>query len=144
VAWLPKKCVVVPIDFSEHSLTAITTALELVARPADVHVLHVLMASVDRDLLTEWAPLPDDETWDAAGRKHLAEFLKTHGIADVVEEVCLGDPGFAITDYAQRQQAELIVIPSHGYQGMKRLLLGSVADRVIRYSHCPVLVLRRT
>ncbi len=142
MAWFPKACVVVPVDFSVHSVAAIATALELVAKPSDVHVIHVLMGGSDRDLLREWAPGTDAETWDAAGRQRLADFLKSHSVAGVVQVVCLGDPGFAITDYARQQQAAMIVIPSHGFHGMKRLLLGSVADRVIRYAPCPVLVLR--
>jgi nucleotide-binding universal stress UspA family protein len=143
MAWLPKKCVVVPVDFSACSPEAIATALELVEKPGDVHVIHVLMGGSDRDLQHQWAPRQEGETWDDAGRKYLAEYLKKHNIAGVEQAVRLGDPGFAITDYARQQQAELIVIPSHGYHGVKRLLLGSVADRVIRYAHCPVLVLRR-
>lgn len=140
--WVPKAAVIVPIDFSRHSLAAISTALELAANPSDVHVMHVLMGGSDRHLLQEWAPASSGETWDTAGRKHLAEYLKSHSIPEVVQHICLGDPGFAITDYARQQEASLIVIPSHGFQGVARLLLGSVADRVIRYAPCPVLVLR--
>ena len=144
MAWLPKTCVVVPIDFSECAPAAIATAFELVAKPSDVHVIHVLMGGSDRDLLHQWALPPSGTTSDAVGHKFLAEYLKKHNVADVVQTVCVGDPGFAITDYARAQKAELIVIPSHGFHGVNRLLLGSVADRVIRYAHCPVLVLRRT
>ena len=54
-----------------------------------------------------------------------------------------GDPGLMIADYAADVQADLIVMPSHGYHGVKRLLLGSVAERVLRHANCPVLVLRR-
>ncbi len=143
MSWLPKKCIVVPIDFSKDSLIAIGTALELVEKPADVHVIHVLMGSRDRDLMQEWAPQPPGEPWDAAGRQFLADYLRANHISGLVQAVRLGDPGFAITDYARQQRAELIVIPSHGFHGIKRLLLGSVADRVIRYADCPVLVLRR-
>ncbi len=143
MAWLPKKCVVVPIDFSASAPVAVATALELVEKPGDVHVIHVLMGGSDRGLQHQRAHVPDNEPWAAAGRRRLTDFLKQHGIVDVVEAILLGDPGFAITDYAREQQADLIVIPSHGFHGIKRLLLGSVADRVIRYAHCPVLVLRR-
>ena len=108
-----------------------------------MHVIHVLMGGSDRDLQHQWASKPEGENWDAAGRRYLADYLKKHGITGAVQVIRLGDPGFAITDYAREQEAELIVIPSHGFHGMNRLLLGSVADRVIRYADCPVLVLRR-
>ena len=48
-----------------------------------------------------------------------------------------------IVDYTERTDSDLIVLPSHGRTGVSRLLLGSVAERVCRYAHCPVLVLRR-
>jgi nucleotide-binding universal stress UspA family protein len=57
-------------------------------------------------------------------------------------EILFGDPGHEITDYAERVEADLIVMPSHGRTGLSRLLIGSVAERVIRLAHCPVLVLR--
>jgi len=144
MAWLPKSCVVVPIDYSESSQGAIITALEFVTDPSHVHVMHVLLPARDRDQLAEWAVSPEGEAWDDVGRAYLADFLQRHNVASVTQAVRLGDPGFAITDYARDNHADLIVIPSHGYHGLKRLLLGSVAERVIRYAGCPVLVLRRS
>ena len=57
--------------------------------------------------------------------------------------VLLGEPAHGITDYAQEKGAQLIVVPSHGRTGLTRLLIGSVAERVVRLAHCPVLVLRK-
>jgi nucleotide-binding universal stress UspA family protein len=56
--------------------------------------------------------------------------------------VAFGDPGQRITAYAEEVGADVIVMPSHGRTGLKRLLLGSVAERVLRLAHCPVLVLK--
>ncbi|MEZ6094353.1 MAG: universal stress protein [Pirellulaceae bacterium] len=53
-----------------------------------------------------------------------------------------GDPGSEITRFAKENDAGLIVISSHGRTGVSRLLLGSVAERVVRLAPCPVLVLR--
>ena len=53
-----------------------------------------------------------------------------------------GDPGYEIGRFAEEKNAGLVVISSHGRQGISRLLLGSVAERVVRLSPCPVLVLR--
>ena len=55
-----------------------------------------------------------------------------------------GKPGVTILKVSEEISADLIVIPSHGYHGMKRLVLGSVAERVIRHATCSVLVLRRS
>lgn len=141
--WLPKKCVVVPIDFSDAAPKAISLALELVASPADVHVIHVLVDTTGFSVFGEWAPLKEGESWDGAARKYLAEWLAEQHFTGVTQEVRLGDPGFAITEFARERNADLIVIPSHGYHGVTRILLGSVAGRVIHYATCPVLVLRR-
>jgi nucleotide-binding universal stress UspA family protein len=56
--------------------------------------------------------------------------------------VAFGDPGNEIAGYAERLKADLIVMPSQGRSGVARLLIGSVAERVVRLAHCPVLILR--
>jgi nucleotide-binding universal stress UspA family protein len=48
----------------------------------------------------------------------------------------------AITDLAKEKRAQLIVIGSHGKTGLKRLLMGSVVEKVVCHSHCPVLVVK--
>jgi nucleotide-binding universal stress UspA family protein len=58
-------------------------------------------------------------------------------------EVRIGDPGAEIVKVATELKAGLIVMPSHGRTGLKHLLLGSVAERVVRTATCPVLVLRK-
>jgi nucleotide-binding universal stress UspA family protein len=84
---------------------------------------------------------------DNSRREHAAEVLRQR-LSDpkhlgVRIEILFGDPGSEIADYAQRHSADLIVLPSHGRTGLKRLLLGSVAERIVRLAHCPVLVLRQ-
>ena len=59
------------------------------------------------------------------------------------DDVIIGDPGISIANYAEEVKADLVVIPSHGYHGLHRLVLGSTTERVIRHCHSPVLVLRR-
>ena len=57
-------------------------------------------------------------------------------------EVAFGSPADEITRFAQDHSVELIVLPSHGRTGLMRMMIGSVAERVVRLAHCPVLVLR--
>lgn len=140
--WLPKKLVVVPFDFSDESRDAIDTALQLVSTPAEVRVVHAM-----QDL----SPLEMGELWtsidDQVRRKHalqaMREKLADPHFAQVQLDVVFGDPGHAITHYASDVKADLIVLPSHGRTGIGRLLIGSVAERIVRYAHCPVLVLRK-
>ena len=70
------------------------------------------------------------------------ELLVSLKYAKAPIEILFGDPGHEITEFAERVKADLIVMPSHGRTGLSRLLIGSVAERVIRLAHCPVLVLR--
>jgi nucleotide-binding universal stress UspA family protein len=142
MAWLPQKTVVVPIDFSGTSVEAVGTALELVDSPSDVHVLHVVMPLDNMSSGMNWGAI-DDRSREEAVEEHFGEFLKTHGFTGVTTVVRVGDPGLEIADYAKDASSKLIVIPSHGHHGVKRMLLGSVAERVIRHAECAVLVLRR-
>jgi nucleotide-binding universal stress UspA family protein len=102
-------------------------------------------------VLPEAAMMDPDPVWieiDNANRAErttevLRQRLSGEKYEQVQIEIEFGDPGYRIADFAQRVAAELIVIPSHGRTGLGRMLLGSVAERVIRLSHCPVLVLRK-
>ena len=141
MGWLPKKKVIVPFDFSENSLAAVDTALQMVADPS-----HVTVANVLQDL----SPLEPSEVWntiDTATRlRHvgaaLRERLSDSRYSKVHIDISVGDPGHEIADLAEREHADLIVLPSHGRRGLTRLLIGSVAERIVRLAHCPVLVLR--
>jgi len=133
--------IVVPIDFSDESIEAIDTALEISEQPSQVHVVHVLpdVEPREMDLLRGI----DDE----ARKKHAMDALqerlansKYDGIQFAIE---VGDAGQRIVHLAESIQAGLIVTPSHGRSGIKRLLLGSVAERILRLAHCTVLVLRK-
>lgn len=141
MAWLPKRNVVAPVDFSAQSFAAVDQALELVASPADLHLIHVLPVVIPADPGVVWTSI-DDESRRRHARLALQERLSDAKYQGVQLQVELGDPGHEIADYAQRIGAELIVVSSHGRTGLTRLLIGSVAERVVRLAHCPVLVLK--
>jgi nucleotide-binding universal stress UspA family protein len=142
MAWFPKRNVVVPVDFSPESMDAIDVGLQLVDQPAHLHVVHVVI---------DITPLEAGEVWgviDPQARieqmdKTLRQKLADAKYAGVQITVLLGEPAHAIANFAQEKHADLVVIPSHGRTGLTRLLIGSVAERVVRLAHCPVLVLRR-
>lgn len=137
-----KQSVVVPIDFSGGSVDAINTALEFVDSHSQVHVVHVVLPLDNMSPGVVWGTI-DDESRIKAVTDHFDEFLQNHGFTGVTTSVRVGNPGIEITEYATEVKADLIVIPSHGYHGVKRFLLGSVAERVLRHADCAVLVLRR-
>lgn len=138
----PKRSVVVPVDFSTESLEAVDVALDLVDEPAHLRVVHVLRDVSTAELEEMWEQ-PDQQDAHDQAHQMLREKLSDAKYQGIEFEVIFGDPGESITDCASRHAAELIVIPSHGRTGLKRLLIGSVAERVVRLSHCPVLVLRK-
>ncbi|MEX0641290.1 MAG: universal stress protein [Pirellulales bacterium] len=140
--WLPKKTVVVPIDFSDESFAALATARELVADSSALHLIHVLPYLEVTEPGVIWEAIDD-----ASRRKHaedaLRERLASGDYKGAKIFIAFGDPGREVAEYAQTSGAELIVLSSHGRTGLSRLLIGSVAERIVRLAHCPVLVLRQ-
>jgi len=143
MGWQSKKCVVVPVDFSESSAPAIRMALDCAESPESVHVVHGILNLEQVSPYGYWA-VDDVKSREATAIEHLGKFLEENDIQGVKAVVLLGDPSAEIVKYADEQQADLVVIPSHGYSGLTRMLLGSTAERVIRHAHCPVYVMRRT
>ena len=142
MSWFPKKKIVVPIDFSNESRDAVETALSLAESPAGVHVVHVLQKLSATEPAATWGEL-DDETRRRHATKAVRELFSEARHDGMKVDIAFGDPGHEIAKHAEALGAELIVIPSHGLSGIKRLLIGSVAERVVRLAHCPVLVLRK-
>lgn len=142
MSWFPKKRIVVPIDFSDESFSALDAAAQMVESRDGLHVVHVLPELSPAEPMMAW------EAFETAKRRKNAEEALRERLAkgnfhDVQLSVFVGDPGQEIAAYAERVGAELIVMPSHGRTGVRRLLIGSVAERVVRLAHCPVLVLRK-
>lgn len=140
--WFTKKIVLVPIDFSEQSMAAIDVGRDAVDSPAGLHVLHVLPVLTPAEPTGLAWNVPADNARREATENSLRERLVNEKYRGVQIAVTFGDPGQEIANYAQQIKAEMIVLPSHGRTGLKRLLIGSVAERVCRLAHCPVMVLR--
>lgn len=132
--------VIVPLDFSPEADKAIGVALQIVASPRQVTAVHVAQS------ISAFEPGIVFAASDASRREYLLEILQRRysdaKLNEIQFAVLFGNPGQEIVDYAARVNAGLIVMPSHGRTGRERLLIGSVAERVIRLAHCPVLVLR--
>ena len=144
MSWFPKKRVVVPIDFSHSSDEAIQTALEITRKPEAVHVIHVALLPNFIPYAGEVIATVEPERWLELAKTHLADYLKSRPqFAGVSSKVLEGDAGTRIAEFAAESRADLIVMCSHGYHGVKRFLLGSVTESVLRHAPCEVLVLRR-
>jgi len=142
MSFLPRRRIVAPVDFSDFSMEAVAVAIDIAGGSQNVHVVHVLPSAEPVEAEMVLSPVDDEIRLRKATEALKAKFNDPK-FAKMTVEVLIGDPGHALTEYAGRIGADLIVIPSHGRTGIKRLLIGSVAERVVRLSHCPVLVLRK-
>jgi universal stress protein A len=137
--------IVVALDFSTNADVAVGYAADLaIALGASIHLLHVLEEpSVGWDLYVRDAPdIRDRLTAGArASLALLASSLEKRRIA-VTTELRHGAAAESIVRAAADAQADLIVVGTHGRGGLSHLLLGSVAERVIRHASCPVLAVR--
>ncbi|PHS18384.1 MAG: universal stress protein UspA [Blastopirellula sp.] len=139
--WLPKKNVVVPIDFSEQSMQAVSLALQMTEETSDIHIIHVLPPLMVAEPGVVWDEI-DDQSRIKHAKEAITDELSGEQFQGVNLVVKIGDPGHAVADLARDVCAELIVMPSHGRTGLAHILIGSVTERVVRMAHCPVLVLR--
>jgi nucleotide-binding universal stress UspA family protein len=136
--------ILVPIDLQEHTEALAELALTMTRRlgAAQTTFLHVLphlpdLSDYKLDTLTQL-----ETTFRTYSEEQMSAFLATvHGQAEHIDGVVVsGDTADAILDYAREQKVDLIVIATHGTKGIEKVLLGSVADRVIKGAPCPTLV----
>ncbi len=138
--------VMVPVDFSAAARHAIDRAVELVQPDgAGITLLHVIEAPVSYT-----GELPDPgllRELDRRGAEHLertATELQSRVTVPVTARRRVGWPGAEILAALDHDPTiDVIVMGSHGRTGIKRVLLGSVAEKVVRHARCPVLVARR-
>lgn len=139
------KTILVPLDFSRASLHALKYAIALAEEfKASIHLLHVQAAD-------EFAAAPgagrmimscaDAIAMMQARLGHIQKHHKVRFWPDNCH-VRSGRPYEEIVKLARELQIDLVVLPTRGHGGLKRVLLGSTTERVVRYASCPVLVPR--
>ena len=136
--------VLAPVDFSEGSREALRYAKEIAAqRGAALHVLHVVETPLPTlPYLARRSHPPADEV-AADARADLDQFVRgTPGPdLDPVVGVVQGAPAFAIRDYAAEVGVGIVVVSTRGRTGLDPLLMGGVAERLLRIAPCPVLTI---
>jgi nucleotide-binding universal stress UspA family protein len=136
------KSILVPTDFGEASGRAVDAAIAL-AEKFQSHVTLIHSTSLPASALSAYAEglyWPTEEMISAAQKELDTTVLKAQGRYPDVEGVVVNrEPWQAILDFAQTHQADLIVMGTHGRRGLSRVFLGSVAERVVRFSPVPVL-----
>lgn len=132
--------VLVAIDDSPEARTALEHALE---RFPDAEITVVTVLEITVADLADDHELPDEVAGDHAETvlEDAVSIATQHG-RDVRTETITGQPAKAIVSYADEQDVDHLVVGSRGSTGLKRVLLGSVAESVVRRAPCPVTVVR--
>jgi nucleotide-binding universal stress UspA family protein len=139
--------ILAPTDFSDYSKQAVASALELAKKfSAKLSILHVV----------ELPPYPVEgyvppsvsvtflEDLERQASQDLAQIVpeaESAGV-EVVRQVAVGSPYRKILDLAEAEHVDLIVMATAGRTGFSRLIMGSIAERVVRTASCPVLTIR--
>jgi nucleotide-binding universal stress UspA family protein len=139
--------ILAPTDFSESSQQAIQYARELAQIfGATLMLLHVV----------ELPPYPIEglppshlggtflEELEQQATSELAQVLPKEAEVTVVRRVVVGLPYRKVIEVAEAEKVDLIVMATHGRTGLSHLVMGSVAERVVRTAPCPVLTIRPT
>lgn len=142
---IPIRKIVMPTDFSVNADAARPYAIDLARRySAEIHVVHVFDHSIfyarGSDALSQNLDsvigLEENRRREALQKYALDLDAQTAGILQLLKP---GKPAESILNYAASIDADLIVLSTHGRTGLSHMLIGSVAERLIRTSPCPVL-----
>ncbi|MFC6836749.1 universal stress protein [Halomarina ordinaria] len=142
--------ILVPTDGSDVAENAVDHAMDLARRyDATVHALYVVdvdamevslgTEQIDRLRAGRFNEMDEVRERAEAATGYIAEAGDEFGV-DVVEHVASGVPHRVVAKYAGNHDIDLVVMGSHGRSGVRRALLGSVTERVLRSTHVPVLV----
>ncbi len=146
--------ILVPTDFSNCSQSACDMALKIATKfGSSIELLHVeeppswqgfvipeLVVSLPNESSTSLNEFVQTRTRRAL--EHLVENLQRTGAIPVRHRMEAGEPGSVIIRVAAEEHFDLIVMGTHGRKGFERLVMGSVAERVVRQAACPVLTVR--
>ena len=135
----PYRHVLCPTDFSDVSLTALNYAMSF-CREIDskLKVIHV----VDTTLLNVGNMVAVPEGMDElkkAARKNVAELCEELGLDESDVEVDYGNPAERIVAFAESTDVDLVIMGTHGYSGLSKMLLGSVTEKVLHHVKVPML-----
>ena len=144
-ALLKIKTIVVPIDFSKTSKKALVYAVRMAEQfGSKIVLLNVVEPVATPDFACHPLMLETDKAKSAAKARLEALCREAHLSAKMVDRILVryGAPFAEITSAARTLKADLIILTTHGYSGLKHVFMGSTAERVVRHAPCPVLTVR--
>lgn len=147
---LPLRKILNPTDFSQASQHGLSVALELASEyEAELLLVHVVALIPDVAGTYSMSGVRTVQTVEAMQQEadHQMERLVASAVPSHLRcdaRVIQGHPAEEVVRLARQAHVDLIVLATHGYSGFNRFLFGSIADRVVRTAHCPVLTIRPT
>lgn len=136
-------------DGSDVAIEALRAALPILA-PAERTIVLTVESPVDKDHTTgtgfSSGPGRSDVSdqiqtdGDEIAKRHIDATIEALGLDDAEMMAVVGDPGEAICDVAADLEASVVVLGSSGRGGIRRAMLGSTSDHVVRHARCPVVV----
>ncbi len=147
IVMLQIRKILVPTDFSDHSKQAVNAALDLAKRYeaslAVVHVFQPLAMALPEGVVVYGPDFYAEVTSKLeTSLKEVKQAIENQGFKNVTSKLVNGVPHVELVNMAKEQGIDLIVMGSHGRTGFSHALLGSVAEKVVRKAHCPVLVVK--
>lgn len=137
----PTNKILFPVDFSTHGIQALKMAVSLARdRHAELVLLHVEEPPLAYGGGEFYYGLPEPN--HEMLQKMLSEVVIDDPAVPVARHVVTGSPGATIARFAKEHAVDYIVMPTHGRTGLTRLLMGSVAEEVVRKAPCPVLTVK--
>jgi len=137
------KRVIIPIDFSDLSLKALEYGIDFAkAHRSELLLLHIIEPISHTRFISDVAELLEHQRADAADQLEKLENRTKRRWPRCKSEIHFGIPYVVISDTAKLFRADLIIMATHGFAGLHHLLVGSVAERVVRLASCPVLTIR--
>ena len=137
------KRIISPTDFSETAASALSSAAALASKfDAELHIASVVDTTAWEYAGVTSASLARNLCEETTKRLEELELPEQASDLDVIHQVLMGDAGSAISEYAAKSEADLIVMASHARSSVSRFFLGSVADKLLNTTTCPVLLMR--
>ncbi|MEM4446871.1 MAG: universal stress protein [Candidatus Jordarchaeales archaeon] len=141
------KKILVPVDGSEHAERALERAISLAKTYNSQIILLNVVKTEELEVVKQYSEasygLVKSYLEQAASKilEEAEKLTKKKGIEDVVKKITYGDPAEKIVEEANNENVDLIVIGTRGLTGVKRVVLGSTTQKVIRWSERDVLVI---
>nr|WP_320010015.1 universal stress protein [uncultured Desulfobulbus sp.] len=143
--------ILTPIDFSDNAGKIVKAAAYVAGTfKAELHLVFVVQSFEDYSgFFVPPISLPNlEEELFASAQQQMESYVEENktmfadaGVTQVTGKVLTGDVAEEILSFAAKKKVELIVMGTHGYKGLERIMFGSVADKVVKTACCPVMTI---